>query len=69
MQLGAIQALCNAVGGGCHIFRKKCYIGVRYNVITVMRGWAGVHFPENKCYVTLEWPLMQVRYLFALLHR
>ena len=43
-------------GGGCQIFReKKPYEGVRFNVISVTRGWVGVQFPEEKkCYVTLE---------------
>ena len=27
-----------------------------FNVISVTRGWAGVQFPENLRYVTLEWP-------------
>ena len=36
---------------------KKRYEGVRFNVISVTRGWVGVQFPEKKRYVTLEWPL------------
>ena len=43
--------------GGCQIFRKKHYECVRFNVISVTRGWVGVQFPEKKRYVTLEWPL------------
>ena len=39
------------------IFRKKRYEGVRFNVISVTRGWVGVQFPEKKRYITLEWPL------------
>ena len=35
---------------------KKRYEGVRFNVISVTRGWVGVQFPEKKRYVTLEWP-------------
>ena len=35
---------------------KKCYEGVRFNVISVTRGWVGVKFPGKKRYVTLEWP-------------
>ena len=36
---------------------KKHYEGVRFNVISVTRGWVGVEFPGQKRYVTLEWPL------------
>ena len=39
---------------------KKRYEGVRFNVISVTRGWVGVQFPEKKHYVTLEWPLTAV---------
>ena len=35
---------------------KKRYEGVRFNVISVKRGWVGVQFPGKKRYVTLEWP-------------
>ena len=55
--LGAIQVLRNADGGGgggCPFFR---YEGVRFNVISVTRGWVGVQIPGKKRYVTLEWPL------------
>ena len=56
---GAIQVLRKAVGGGgCQLSRKKCYDGVRFNVISVTRGWVGVKFPGKKRYVTLEWPLI-----------
>ena len=41
---------------GVYIFWKKRYEGVRYNVISVTRGWVGVKFPGKKRYVTLEWP-------------
>ena len=34
--------LRNADGGGGHIFRKKRYEGVMFNVISVTRGWVGV---------------------------
>ena len=44
------------VGGGVKFSRKKRYEGVRFNVISVTRGWVGVQFPEKKRYVTLEWP-------------
>ena len=40
--------LHNAVGGGGGGVRKKHYEGVRFNVISVMRGWVGVKFPEKK---------------------
>ena len=36
---------------------KKRYEGVRFNVISVTRGWMGVKFPGRKRYVTLECPL------------
>ena len=41
--------LRNADGGrGCVIFSgKKRYEGVRFNVISVTRGWVGVQFPEK----------------------
>ena len=52
---GAIQVLCNADGGGGVTFSgKKHYGGVRFNVISVTRGWVGVQFPGKKRYVTLE---------------
>ena len=54
---GAIQVLRNAVGGGGVSFSgKKRYERVRFNVISVTRGWVGVKFPGKKHYVTLEWP-------------
>ena len=57
--LGAIQVLRNAIGGGGVSFPgKKRYEGVRFNVISVTRGWVGVKFPGKKHYVTLEWPLI-----------
>ena len=44
-------------GGGLRFSGKKRYEGVRFNVISVTRGWVGVQFPrEKKRYVTLEWP-------------
>ena len=45
------------VGEGVKFSEKKRYEGVRFNVISVTRGWVGVQFPEKKRYVTLEWPL------------
>ena len=47
--------LRNADGGG--FSGKKRYEDVRYNIISVMKGWVAVQFPGEKCYVTLEWPL------------
>ena len=43
--------------GGVKFSGKKRYEGVRFNVISVTRGWVGVQFPGKKRYVTLEWPL------------
>ena len=40
--------------GGVRFSGKKRYEGVRFNVISVTRGWVGVQFPEKKRYVTLE---------------
>ena len=54
--LGAIQVLRNAVRG-VSFPRKKRYEDVRFNVISITRGWVGVKFPGKKRYVTLEWPL------------
>ena len=48
--------LCNAVGG-VGFPGKNRYEGVRFNVISVTRGWVGVKFPVKKRYVALEWPL------------
>ena len=49
---GAIQVLRNADGGGggggVRLYGKKRYEGVRFNVISVTRGWVGVQFPEKK---------------------
>ena len=44
-------------GGGFSFPGKKCYEGLRFNVISVTRGWVGVKFPGKKHYVTFEWPL------------
>ena len=39
-------------------FQEKIfYEGVRFNVISVTRGWV-VKFPGKKLYVTLKWPLI-----------
>ena len=53
--------LRNADGGGgpgvVNFSGKKRYEGVRFNVISITRGWlGGVNFKEKKRYVTLEWP-------------
>ncbi len=54
--MGPFKFLRNA-DGGVTFSGKKRYEGVRYNVISVTRGWDGVQFPEEeKRYVTLEWP-------------
>ena len=42
--------------GGVKFSGKNCYEGVRFNVISVTRGWVGVQFPEKNRYLTLEWP-------------
>ena len=36
-------------GGGVSAFPEKRYEGVRFNVISVTRGWVGVKFPGKKC--------------------
>ena len=46
-------------GGGLRFSGKKRYEGVRFNVISITRGWVGVQFPGKKRYVTLEWPLTE----------
>ena len=53
--------LCKHSGGGGRVSNsnfpgKKRYEGVRFNVISVTRGWVGVNFPEKTCYATLEKP-------------
>ena len=40
--------LSNADEGGCQIFRKKRYEGVRFNVISITMGWVGVQFSGKK---------------------
>ena len=40
--------LRNAVGGGGFKFPRKMHDeGVRFNVISITRGWVGVNFPEK----------------------
>ena len=52
--------LRNAVGveGVLNFPPKKHYEDVRFNVISVMRGWVGVRFAGKKHYLTLELPLI-----------
>ena len=40
-------------GGGARFSGKNRYEGVRFNVISVTRGWA---ISRKKRYVALEWP-------------
>ena len=49
------------------ISRKKCYEGVQFNVMSVTRGWVGVHFLGKKRYVTLEWPQIATCSLLVIL--
>ena len=46
------------LGRGSNFPKKTRYEGVRFNVISITRGWVGVQFPGKKRYVTLEWPLV-----------
>ena len=50
--------------GGVSFPGKKRYEGVRFNVISVTRGWVGVKFPGKKRYVTLEWPQSDYKHLY-----
>ena len=52
--------------GGVSFPGKKRYEGVRFNVISVTRGWVGGQISRKKCYVTLEWPLRAVSGLIIL---
>ena len=46
----------NVVGsGGVSFLEKKRYKCVRFNVISVTRGWVRVKFPGKKRYVKIEW--------------
>ena len=56
-RIGPIHVLHNAGGGGVRFPVKEHYEGVRFNVISVTRGWVGVKLPGKKRYITLEWPL------------
>ena len=55
----ALPVLRNTMGG-VRFPAKKRYKGVRFNVISITRGWVGVNFPGKKLYITLEWPLIWV---------
>ena len=56
--MGPFKCYVTQLGvGGVSFPGKKRYEGVRFNVISVTRGWVGVKFPGKKCYVTFEWPL------------
>ena len=52
-------------GGGkvSDFTRKKRYEDVRFNGISVTRGWVGVKYPEK----TLEWPHTLLRRYYSLL--
>ena len=44
----SVEVLCNAVGGGGISFRgKKCYESVRFDVISVTRGWGSNSQEKN----------------------
>ena len=47
--------------GGVSFSGKKCYKGVRFNVISFAMGWVGVKFPGKKRYVTFDGPLCTTR--------
>ena len=53
-------------GGGVKFSGKKHYKGVRFNVISVTRGWVGVQIPGKKRYATLEWPLIWEKEIYML---
>ena len=46
--LRAIQVLRNTDGGGgVKFYGKKCYKGVRFNVISITREWVGSNFQKK----------------------
>ena len=48
MCMGPFKCYVTQMGvGGVRFYRKKRYEGLMCNVISVMRGWVGVQFPEN----------------------
>ena len=58
--------LRNAVGrggGGVSFHEKKGYEGVKFNIISVPRGWVQVKFPGKKRYVHLKGPWLINVYL------
>ena len=58
--LGPSKCYVTQMGGGVNFSGEKRYEGVRFNVISVTRGWVGVQIPGKKRYVTLEWPLCRI---------
>ena len=54
---GSFKCYVMPWGVGCQLSRKKVNEGVRFNIISVTRGWVGVKFPGKKRYVPLEWPI------------
>ena len=58
---GAIQVLRNAIWGwGVSAFKEKSVTKVRFNGISIARGWVGGISPGKKRYVTLELLLYRV---------
>ena len=46
--------------GGVKFSGKKRYKGVRFNVISVTRGWVGVKFSEKKHYKGVRFNVISV---------
>ncbi len=46
---GPLKCYITQMGGGRGVTfsRKKHYEGVRFNVISIRKGWVGVQFPEE----------------------
>ena len=61
LNVEVIQVFCYAVGTegwGCIKYPEKMSYGdVRFNVISVMRGWTGVKFPEKSVKYHLNGPI------------
>ena len=56
LNYGTIQVLRNALGeavGGGSDLAEKSHYGVRFNVISITKGWVDIKFPGKKHYVTL----------------
>ena len=53
--------------GGCQISLKKRYEDVRFNVISITRGWVGVEFPEKKLNVFQKFWTLSFSHLYLLL--